>query len=164
MARVRHWPAAERFAGEFPGLAETVAGSFHADPEGIILALRRAAPHADMQLAFAQRLQHRHVLGEAHRVVPGQHHDRRAEAQTRAGGGDVGEEQQRVGLRIVVAEMMLHHPGGVVAQAEQQLGVGDRFAIELAVAQPVLADGADLVGVAGFGCHLDPPGACLRQR
>ena len=163
MAGMGHRPALQRLPGELPGLAEAVAGGLHADPEGIVFRLRGAAAHADMQLPVAQRLQHRHVLGEAHRVVPGQHHDRGAEAEARAGRGDVGEEQQRVGLRVVVAEMVLHHPGGVVAQPVQQLGIGDRLAVELAVAQTRLPHGADLVGEAGFGCHLDPPRGVLAE-
>ena len=161
MAGMRHRPALQRLPGELPGFAEAVAGGLHADPEGVVFRLRGAAAHADMQVPVAQRLQHRHVLGEAHRVVPGQHHDRGAEAEAGTGGGDMGQEQQRVGLRVVVAEMVLDHPGGVVAQAVQQLGIGDRLAVELAVAETRLPHGTDLVGEAGGGCHSDPPGAIL---
>ena len=138
--------AGHRLLQEAPALPEAVARGLHMDAEGVVLALGGAAAHADVQLALGKVDQHRQILGEADRVVPGQHHHRGTEPEARAGGGDVREQDEGIGLRVVVGEVMLHHPGGIEALLLQQPGIGDRLAIEAAVIHPRLTHRADLIG------------------
>jgi hypothetical protein len=63
----------------------------------------------------------------------------------RALGRDVRQQQQRIRLRIIIAEVVLDDPSGIVVQPMDQFGVGQRLVIELGVRQTRLPNGSNLI-------------------
>ena len=142
--------------------------SVFADDRGAMLArwpagaardirVRVAAAHADRKFAGCQRRQHRHVLGEADRIVPRQHHDGRAKPHAGTGGRQMRQEQQRVRRRVVVGEMVLDHPDGVETGFLREAGVADGLAVHLRVAGAIGVDRANLHGKANWSRHAPSP-------
>ncbi len=157
---------AERLAGhpvpdDVPRLGEALPGLAHVQAERVVLELRRSAPEAEVQGLVGELGQHRDLAREPQRVVPRGDDHAGPEAQFRVPPRQVRDEQGRVGSREVVAEMVLEHPRGAVAELRVELAVGQHAAVEIGVAR---------AGGAGRGDHaseLDASACChadLRQR
>ena len=127
----------------------------HGDAVSIVFGFRRAAPEAQMQRAPRQRVQHRDLLGDAHRVVPGQHQHRGAEPDIRAERRHMRHEEQRARRRVVVREMVLQHPDRFVAERLGELHVLDDFVVKHLVGL------ADIGG--GRGLHAEGHGSDRRH-
>ncbi len=90
---------------------------FHVAAERRQLGDRGALAHAELAAAIAKQIEHRDALGDARGMVGGELEDAVAEPDVLgalAGGGEKGFRRRRV--RIFLQEMMLHHPGVVVAE------------------------------------------------
>ena len=82
-------------------------------------------------------IEQRNLLGDAHRVVPWQHHHHGPEPGTRGFRRHVGEELEHIGTHGVVGEMVLHRPDGVEPQGLGHLGQPQLLAIDLGVGETV---------------------------
>ncbi len=89
---------------------EPPAALVHRAAERGELAPRQAAAKAEPQPALAQKIEHRRLLGDAQRVVPGQDYRGGAEIDVRAHAGEVSHQLQIVGAERIVEEMMLRRP------------------------------------------------------
>ena len=67
-----HEAAAQRLDDHRRGLVEAFARFVHADAEGLEFPPRQSAPEAEAEPPVAQQVEHRGILGDAQRVVPGQ--------------------------------------------------------------------------------------------
>ena len=61
-------------------------------------------------------VEHGDLLGHAHRIVPGQHDDHRAELDRLGAAREVAQELQDVRAHGVVGEVMLHAPDQIEAE------------------------------------------------
>src|SRR6185295_6164999 len=77
--------------------------------DAIALELHPAKPaaHAEDEAAVRLVIEYANLLGNAHRIVPGQYHDHRTELHARGAAGEVGQILQHVGAHRVVGEVML---------------------------------------------------------
>ena len=98
------------------------AGLVHIHAEAIVLDFRQPASDAQDEAPVAEVIQHGHLLGDAHGVVPGQDADHAAQLQIGGAAGHVGEELEHVGAHGVVGEVVLHAPDGLETQGFGQLG------------------------------------------
>ena len=62
-------------------LLEARLGLFRRDLKTLELAVPVALADAEIEAAAGDQIERRRLLGEQHRIVPGQHHHRRAEPQ-----------------------------------------------------------------------------------
>ena len=97
-------------------LVEALARLVHAQAEGGELAARQTAPEAEPQPSPAQHVEHRGVLGDAQRVVPGQDNRGGAEIDIGAQRGQIGHQLQIVRHERIVVEVMLGRPQAVEAE------------------------------------------------
>jgi len=96
---------------------------------------------AEHEPAVGDHVQHRHILGQSHRVVEGGDDDVGAEHEPRGAGGEAGQHGNGRGPVVVGDGVVLLHPHRVEAQL---LGPGD-FLQRLAVVVPALdGDEADV--------------------
>jgi hypothetical protein len=108
-----------RLQGAHDGLGrllELLAGRAHVGPEGVELDLAGAAAHAQDEAAAGEVVQHEDLLGQAERVVPGQHGHHRTQPDLLGAGGHVGEELHHVRAHRVPGEVMLQAPDGLEAE------------------------------------------------
>src|SRR5205823_1179913 len=93
--------------------------------------------------ATRQEVERRGLLGEQHRVVPGQHDDRRAKPQMPGARTEPGEEVERRRHLAIAGEMMLDDKGAAKPEP---------FGFDIVVdpvAKPLAAVEIDGVGCAG---------------
>ena len=133
----------QELAQHLERLVEAVARLGLVDAEARVLAPPEPATHAadDLAAGAEEGVEHVDVLGDPHRVVPGQHRDHRAQVDPLGDARDVGQVLQRVGHHGVGREVVLDRPDGVEAG-----GVGDPRDVEL-----LAEDRA--VGALGAGGH-----------
>ena len=114
------------------GLLEHFALGFHVAAERRQLGDRGALAHAEFAAAVAEQIEHRDALGDARGMVGGELEDAVAEPDVLgalAGGGEKGFRRRR--MRVFLEEMMLHHPGMVVAEPVGGLELRQRVLVEL---------------------------------
>src|SRR5207249_7416177 len=89
-----------------PGtLDESITRLLHRDPEALELDAPEPATETEHEATAAHDVEDRHLLGDAHRVVP-RAHDHHRPALHRAGAaGEVSEELQHVGTHRVRREV-----------------------------------------------------------
>jgi len=114
-------------------LDEARAAFVHVDIVGVVFHLRGTAPDAEMKSALRQSVEHRDFLGQPQRMIPGQHQHGGAKREVGKFRGDMRHHQQRTWRRVIVAEVMLEQPCGVIAELVTQRAIGDQSAIELVV-------------------------------
>jgi hypothetical protein len=68
-----------------------------------------ALADAEIEPAARQQIQRRNLLRQQHRVVPGQHEDRRTEAKARRTSRDKGQERESRRDLADTGKMMLGH-------------------------------------------------------
>ena len=107
----------EQLAQHLQGLIEALARGTLVNAEAIVLAPAEPASDAadDLAVRAEEGVEHVHVFGDSHRVVPRQHGDHRAEVHALRDAGDVGEVLQRIGDHRIRREMMLNRPQRVEA-------------------------------------------------
>ena len=96
---------------------EQLAAVAHVEPEAVELDLAGAAAQTQDHAAAREMVEHRDLLGHAHRVVPRQHHHHRAQPHMPGAAGHVGEELHDVGTHRVVGEVVLDRPDRVRSPA-----------------------------------------------
>ena len=123
---------------------------------------RGALAHAELDAAVAEQIEHRDALGDAGGMIGGELEDAVAEPDVLgalAGGGEKRFRRRRV--RIFLEEMMLHHPGVVVAAAVGEFELGQRVLIELQFAAGLPRPRQlQLVEDAEFHLRLPRPACC----
>jgi hypothetical protein len=87
--------ALERLDDHRSGFVKALARLVHAQPEGGELPPRQAAPEPQPQPPLAEHVEHRRLLGDAQRVMPGQDHRRRTQV-------DIGAERRHVGHQLQI--------------------------------------------------------------
>ena len=100
------------------GLVEHLALVLHGAAERLELGDRGALAHAELAAAVAEQVEHGDALGDAGGMVGGELEDAVAEADVLgalAGGGE--ERFRRRAVRVFLEEVVLDHPGVVVAAA-----------------------------------------------
>ena len=114
------------------GFLEHFLLGFHVAAERRQFGDRRAFAHAEFAAAVAQEIEHRDPLGDARGMIGGELENAMAEPDlfgALAGGGEKGFRRGR--MRIFFQEMMLHHPGMVVAEPVGGLELRQRVLVEL---------------------------------
>ena len=113
------------------GLLEHFLLGFHVAAERRQLGDRGALAHPEFDPAVAEEIEHRDALGDARRMIGGELENAVAEPDVfgaLGGGGEKGFRRGRV--RIFLEEMMLDHPGMVVAEPVGGLQLRQRILIE----------------------------------
>ena len=114
------------------GLLEHFLLGFHVAAERRQFGDRGALAHAELDAAPAQEIEHRDALGDARGMIGGELENAVAEPDilgALGGGGEKGFRRRR--MRIFLQEMMLHHPGMVVAEPVGGLQLRQRILVEL---------------------------------
>ena len=89
------------------GLVEARLGFLRRDLKALELAVPVALADAEIEAAAGNQIERRRLFGEQHRIVPGQHHHRRAEPQRLGAHGERHQQHQRRGHLVPAGEMML---------------------------------------------------------
>ena len=91
--------------------------------------------HAELAAAVAQEVEHGDALGDARGMVGGELQDAVTQPDVlRALAGGAEEGLRRGTVRVLLEEVVLHHPGVVVAEPVGELHLGQGILIELVVA------------------------------
>ena len=117
-------------------LDEALAAGVHVDAEAVELDPPEAAPEAEDDAAVRQMVEHADLFGDAHRVVPRQHDDHRAEQQRVALAGEVGEHLQHVGAHRVGGEVVLDAPDRLEAEPFGHPAEAQLLLVHLQIAEP----------------------------
>src|SRR5579859_7641324 len=102
-------PAAHRPGPDhhFERLVKTRLGLLGCDLKASELAMAIAFADAEIETPPGNQIERRRLFREQYRIVPRQHHDRRAEPQSRGAHGKRGQKHQRRRDLVPAAEMML---------------------------------------------------------
>ncbi len=93
-------------------------------------------------------VEHGDLLGQPHRVVPGDHHHLGAQAHALGAAGEVGQVEQGIGADRIVREVVLGDPDGVEAEFIGQLQLGELLLQELTVVD------LGMIGEPGGEAHM----------
>ncbi len=104
------------FDHHLEAFVEARAGLVHVDAETAKLVVAIAAADAEIEPAAREKVEGRRLLGEQHRVVPGQHDDRGAEPQGRGARAEPGQQVERRRNLTVAGEMVLDDKGAVKSE------------------------------------------------
>jgi hypothetical protein len=116
-ALVRHPPLVEQREDELDGFFLHVAAALEVAPEAVELVRPVAGAEPEHHAPVREQVDEGHVLDHAHGVVQRQRHHRGAEADARGARGEIAEVREDVGHdAVLVREVMLGHPRGVVAE------------------------------------------------
>ena len=140
------------------GLVEHGALVVHGAAERLELGDGSALAHAELDASVAEQIEHGDALGHTGGVVGGDLEDAVAEADllcALAGGGE--ERLGRRAVGVFLEEVVLHHPGVVVAEPVGQLHLRQRVLIELELAV-LLPRPRQLQLVEDAELHRVPPG------
>src|SRR5579885_956399 len=88
-------------------LLEARLGLLRRDLEALELGVAVALADAEVEAAVAEQVEGGGLLGEQHRIVPGQHHHRGAEPERRGARGERHQQHQGGGGLLPAAEMVL---------------------------------------------------------
>src|SRR5262249_1908147 len=114
-------------------LGEALARFTHGGAEAGELDAPEPAADAEDHAAIRQVVEHAHLFGDAHRIVPRQHHHHGAELHPRGARRHVGEKLRHVGAHGVVVEMVLGAPDRIEAERLGEIRHRYLVAIDLAV-------------------------------
>ena len=111
-------------------LLEPAARLAHRHAEADELLLAEAPTEAEDRPPAREVVEHRELLGDPHRVVPGQHGDERAQLEPGRLPGEPRQDHPLLGRELVVGEVVLGHPhrvepGAFGAGAESELELVD---------------------------------------
>ena len=122
---------------------ESRLGLLHGNAEAGELVVPVALADAEVEPAVGQQVERGGLLGQQHRVVPGQRHDGGAQAQRGGAGADPGQEIQRRGDLAEAGEVMLDDERAVEAEG---------FGLDVVL---------DEVPEAGPAVHVGATASCL---
>ena len=100
-----------RFDDERETFLEALVGLFHRNAEARELVVAIALADAEFEPAAGQQVDGGGLLGQQHRIVPGQHHHRGAEPQRLGARREPGQQRQARRNLAEASEMMLDHEG-----------------------------------------------------
>ena len=132
-AVVLHAALLEPLEHEARALDEPSARLVHRHAEAAELDAPEAAADAEDDPTAGEVVEHRDAFGDAHRVVPGQHHDHRAELHVLGAPGHVRQELERVGHHRVAREVVLDRPDRVEPERFGQPGELQLVRVDLVV-------------------------------
>ena len=115
-AVVLHAALLEPLEDEARALDEPGARLVHRNAEAAELDTSQAAPDSEDDAAAREVVEQRDTFGDAHGVVPWQHHDHRAELHVLRAARHVREELEGVGHHRVAREVVLDRPDGIEAE------------------------------------------------
>jgi hypothetical protein len=121
---------------------EALFGLLDRDAEARELVVAIALADAELEPAVGHEVDGRRLLGEQHRIVPGQHHDGGAEPQRRRPRRHPGEQVEARRDLAEAGEMMLHHEGAVIPE---------RLRLHIVLDEVLEPLGAVDIGPAAFG-------------
>src|SRR6202171_414676 len=110
MSAAFHVSVFERVQYYLRVLDEQIAAFVLIEPEALVLNPGKPAAKAKDDAAIGNMIEQRHLLGDANRIVPGQHDDARTELHMTGLSRHVREELQDIGTHRVVVEVMLDAP------------------------------------------------------
>ena len=87
------------------------AGLVHIDAKAAKLIVAITAADAEIEPAAGKQVERRRLFGEQYRIVPGQHDDRRAEAQCAGARAKPGEQVQRRRNLAIAREVVFDDKG-----------------------------------------------------
>jgi hypothetical protein len=135
LALMFHDPGLEALEQGLAVFDEQLAAVAHVEAKAVELDLTGAAAEAQDHASARKVIEHGDLLGDPHRVVPGQHHDHRAQSHVPGPAGHVGQELHHVGTHRVVGEVMLDRPDRIEAQRLGHVGQRQLVQVDLAVAE-----------------------------
>ena len=97
-------------------LVETRAGLLRRNAEALELGVPVALADAEVEPAFGDEIERRGLLGQQHRVVPGQRHDRGPEPQPGRAHRQAGQQHERGRDLVPAGEMMLDQEARMQAE------------------------------------------------
>ena len=100
-------------------------------PNGVSSVIEALSPMPNSTRPLLQQIEHRDALGDAGGMIGGELENAVAEPDVLgalAGGGEEGFRRRR--MRIFLEEMMLHHPGVVIAAFIGDLELGQRVLVK----------------------------------
>src|SRR6185437_8085550 len=106
----------QRLHHDLRGLDEARTGFLHRDAEASVFDARGAPAEAEHAAPATQYVEQRDLLGDAHRIVPGQHDHRGAERDALGAARVVAQQLRRRGRHRVAGEMMLEREQRVEAE------------------------------------------------
>ena len=120
-------------------LDEAVAAVLLVDAEALELDAPETAADAEDEATVRHVVEHDDLLGDAHRVVPGQHDHHRAELDAVRAPGEVGQVLQHVGAHRVVGEVVLDAPQRLEAERLGEVAEPELVAVDVAVGAALAA-------------------------
>src|SRR5439155_27321268 len=129
-------PLLEAAQDHLRALDEAPPRLLHRHAEALELDPPEAAPDAEDETASAHRVEHGDLLRDAHRIVPGEHDDHRAELDAPRPPRHVGEELEDVRAHRVVGEVVLDAPDRVEAERLSEVGKKEHDGDERVAALP----------------------------
>src|SRR5262249_17381422 len=112
---------------------EALRGLDLRNAEALELGIPVALADAEIEAAAGEQVEGRDLLGEQHRVMPGQHHHGGAKPQALGAAGDEAQKIERRRNLAVAGEMMLDHEQALVAELLRMQNVVDELVVGLAV-------------------------------
>src|SRR5262245_54306378 len=131
------YAALEALEDHLRRLDEELAAVLLADAEAVELDPPEPPADAEHDAAVRQVVEHRHLLRNAHRVVPRQHHDHRAELDALRARGVPGQELEHVGAHRVLGEVVLDAPERLEAERFGEIAEAELVAVDVAIGAPV---------------------------
>ena len=134
--------AGPRLADDLHRLVEALGGLRHGNAEAVELGLAVALADAEIDPPAAQEIERGDLLGHQHRIVPGQHDHRRAEADVPGLGRKIRQHGHRGRHLAMTGEVMLDHEELPEAQAVGFDHILDEALVALAVLKTDTAPGS----------------------
>ena len=106
----------ERLGHHLDRFLEARLGLLRRDAEAGELVVPIALADAEIEPAAGNQIERRRLLGQQHRIVPGQHDDGGAEPQRGGAHGERGLQHQRGGDLVPAGEMMLDQEARTIAE------------------------------------------------
>ena len=129
----------------------------HRDAEALVFDARRAASEAKHATSAAQDVEQCDFFGDPHRIMPGQHDDRGAEADAAGAASEIGEQLRRRRRHRVAGEVVFEREQRVEAQGLGEIADRQMLADDGCVRAPGLAQHVER----GPDLHGNPPGPSL---
>ena len=126
--------AGPRLADDRHRLVEALGRLGLRDAETGEFVIAVALADAEIEPPVRQQIERRRLFGNQHRIVPGQHHHRGAEADAFGAGGEIAQQRKRGRDLSVAGEMVLDDEDAVEAQPLGGADIVDVLGIAVAVA------------------------------
>ena len=130
----------QRLDDDLRGLDEAGTRLLHRHAEAGVLHAGRAAAEAEHAAAVREDVEQRDLLGDPHRIVPGEHDDGGTQRDALRAAGDVAEELSGRRRHGVAGEVVLEREDGVEAERLSQVAERQVLADDRGVRAPFLRE------------------------